>query len=134
MDWFIDNWYLVVGGVAILAAIIIAIIHFFKQPSSEQIEKVKEWLLYIVTVAERELGSGTGKLKLRYVYDKFVERFNWIAKVISFDKFSSLVDEALEEMKHLLESSKPVQQYVGVVAESKSDNKIEETKNNNTES
>lgn len=117
MDWLIDNWYLVVGGIAIVASIVLLVVHFFKLPTEEQLKKVREWLLLAVTTAEKELGSGTGKLKLRYVYDKFVERFNWIARVLSFDKFSELVDDALEEMKHLLESSKPVQQYVGVTIE-----------------
>ena len=36
---------------------------------------VKEWLLWAVTQAEQYLGSGTGALKLRYVYDLAVEAF-----------------------------------------------------------
>ena len=63
-------------------------------------------------MAEKELGGGTGKLKLRYVYDLFLTKFNWLAKVISFEQFSDLVDEALEEMKRLLESNNAVKEIV----------------------
>ena len=63
-------------------------------------------------MAEKELGGGTGKLKLRYVYDLFLTKFNWLAKVITFEQFSDLVDEALEEMKRLLESNNAVKEIV----------------------
>lgn len=52
----------------------------------------------------RLLSSGT-LLKLRFVYDLFVTKFPWIAKVLTFDKFSALVDDALDEMRNLLEKS-----------------------------
>jgi hypothetical protein len=81
-------------------------------PTAAQIAKVKEWLLYAVTMAEKELGGGTGKLKLRYVYDLFLTKFSWLAKVITFEQFSALVDEALEEMKRLLESNNAVKEIV----------------------
>lgn len=74
--------------------------------------KVREWLLYAVTKAEKELGAGTGKLKLRYVYDMFVARFEWLAKVITFDMFSMMVDEALEQMRTMLDSNEAVQKLI----------------------
>ena len=69
-------------------------------------------LLYAVTKAEKELGGGTGQIKLRYVYDMFVARFAWLARVISFEAFSMMVDEALERMKKMLESNKAMQTLV----------------------
>ena len=62
--------------------------------------------------AEKELGGGTGQIKLRYVYDMFVARFAWLARVISFEAFSMMVDEALERMKKMLESNKAMQTLV----------------------
>ena len=62
--------------------------------------------------AEKELGGGTGQIKLRYVYDMFVARFTWLARVISFEAFSMMVDEALERMKKMLESNKAMQTLV----------------------
>ena len=112
IKYIIDNWYLIVGAISILAVAVIAIIEFFKKPTSEQIEAVKSWLLWAVCEAERALGSGTGKLKLRYVYDMFIEKFPYVAKFLSFEQFSMYVDEALEEMKKLIESSPRIQQYI----------------------
>ena len=48
---------------------------------------VKEWLLWAVTQAEQYLGSGTGALKLRYVYDLAVEAFPPIEYLVPFSVF-----------------------------------------------
>lgn len=79
-----------------------AVYNFIKMGRAQQLNKVKEWLLYAVVEAERELGSKTGQLKLRYVYDLFMCRFKFGAYIISFDTFSRLVDEALDEMKDMI--------------------------------
>ena len=83
-----------------------------KVPGREQLDKVREWLLWAVTEAEKELGDGTGKLKLRQVYDLFVVRFPWMAKAVSFELFSDLVDDALDEMREMLRSNKAVKALV----------------------
>jgi len=85
---------------------------FVKLPRGEQIKKVQEWLLWAVTEAEKQFGGGTGQIKLRYVYDLFVVRFPVIAKIISFDTFSDMVDAALEKMRKLLETNQQVEMYV----------------------
>ena len=112
MEFFIDNWVLIVAGVAVVALAVLFVIRFCKQPGSEQIAKVREWLLWAVTEAEKDLGGGTGRLKLRQVYDLFVVRFPWLAKVISFERFSGLVDDALEDMREMLKSNADVKNYV----------------------
>lgn len=66
---------------------------------------VKEWLLWAVTDAESFLGSGTGKLKLRYVYDKFCEKFPAVKYVLPFSVFSAWVDEALVLMRKEIEQN-----------------------------
>jgi hypothetical protein len=73
---------------------------------------VKEWLLYAVIQAEKDLGSGTGQIKLRYVWDMFLKTFPALASVVSFEMFSALVDEALEQMRHLLATNKDIEAYV----------------------
>lgn len=75
-------------------------------------KKVKEWLLYAVIEAEKEFGSGTGKLKLRSVYDAFIIRFPKLAALISFNSFSKLVDIVLKEMEKLLYSNVKVEDYI----------------------
>lgn len=85
---------------------------FIKRPTSDQLKKVKEWLLYATSRAEKELGGGTGQIKLRYVYDMFLAKFPYLAQVIPFEQFSDLVDEALEKFRKMLEDNTAVKEYV----------------------
>jgi len=112
MKFITEYWFVIVAGIALASGAGYTVYAFFKMPSDKQLNKVREWLLYAVTVAEKELGAGTGKLKLRYVYDMFVSRFGWLAEVITFEMFSMMVDEALEKMKDMLDSNKAVQSLV----------------------
>ena len=112
MKYIVENWFVIVGLIAVLAAGGYAVYVFVKMPSDKQLNKVKEWLVYAVTKAEKKLGAGTGKLKLRYVYDMFVTRFERIAKVITFDTFSIMVDEALDEMRTMLEQNEAALKFV----------------------
>ena len=97
---------------AVVAVGIALAVRFFSQPTSAQLAKVREWLLWAVTEAEKDLGGGTGKLKLRQVYDLFVGRFPWLAKVVSFELFSGMVDDALVEMREMLAQNKAVKELV----------------------
>lgn len=112
VTFLLENWYLVVALMAVTGMVGVFIGRFLKMPTSEQREKVKEWLLWAVTQAEAELGSGTGKLKLRQTYDLFVQRFPAVAMAVSFDTFSLWVDEALEEMRKMLKENKAVKEIV----------------------
>lgn len=112
MKWFIQNWFIAVAFLAVGFVIGIQFKNFVSQPRESQVTKVKEWLLWVTTEAEKALGEGTGQLKLRYVYDRFLEKFPDLAMIVSFDIFSKWVDEALERMKHLLSTNKAVKEYV----------------------
>lgn len=112
MEFLINYWYIIIGVIAVLIVAGISIYKFAGLPTKEQVEKVKEWLLYAVTTAESELGGGTGKLKLRSVYDMFIAKFPVMAKVVSFETFSLWVDEALDEMRKMLETNVVVKQLV----------------------
>lgn len=101
----VDYGWVIFTAIVCLVVVVVAVIKFIKTPRKEQIVKVKEWLLLAVMEAEKKFGEDTGVLKLRFVYDLFVTKFPWIAKVLTFDRFSALVDEALEEMRNLLEKS-----------------------------
>lgn len=110
--FLLENWYLLVAGIVAVAGGITVVVRFFHMPSSQQVEKCKEWLLWAVTQAEAELGSGTGRLKLRQVYDLFVQRFPAVAGAVSFDTFRLWVDEALEDMRMMLQQNPAVQELV----------------------
>lgn len=112
MKWIVDNWSLLVVVLSVVVIIILYAKKFVKMPSEAQIKKVREWLLYAVVMAEKELGGGTGQIKLRYVYNLFAERFPSLVPIITFELFSALVDEALEKMRHLLDTNLDIKAYV----------------------
>jgi len=112
MEFIINYWYIILALIAILVVAGVAVYRYFNLPSEAQLAKVREWLLWAVTEAEKELGGGTGKLKLRQVYDLFVTRFSWLARIVPFELFSSMVDDALEEMREMLKNNKAVQALV----------------------
>lgn len=95
---------LVIGGVIGVIVIVYLIVN--------QKKKVIEWLKYAVTEAEKLLGEKTGQLKLRQVYDWFVEKFPVVAAFLPFRVFSSWVDVALETMRKWLEDNQSVANYV----------------------
>ena len=112
IELLIANWQIILGALIIIATAIYTFIRFNKKSVQEQIDQVKEWLLYAVMAAEKELGSGTGAIKLRYVYDMFVTKFPLMVALIPFSTFSAFVDEALDKFKDLLATSPQLQLYV----------------------
>lgn len=112
MDFLVNYWYVILGIIAILIVVGFAIYKFLGLPTHAQITKIKEWLLFAVTKAEQELGEKTGQLKLHTVYDMFISKFPSTAKLVSFETFSRWVDEALVEMKKMLENNKQIETIV----------------------
>lgn len=108
----LEYWYVILGVAAVIALLAVAAVKFFNLPTDAQISKVKEVLLYWVLEAEKELGGGTGQVKLRYVYDLFVTKFPTVAKVVSFETFSMWVDEALEQAEEMLQGNEKLVEYV----------------------
>lgn len=107
------------NNIIMVAVIIIAIcllciglVYFFRLGKEKQQQIIKEWLLLAVVRAEKELGDGTGQLKLRFVYDLFLDKFKVVSYIISFEQFSKLVDESLEIMKSMISNNKKVEDYV----------------------
>jgi hypothetical protein len=96
----------------VLDGAILTACYYFKYPTKEQLECVSEWLLHAVTNAEISLGSGTGALKLRQVYDMFVTRFPTIARRLPFSVFSDMVDDALVVMRDMLEKNHAARELV----------------------
>ena len=99
-----DIIVLAIGGVIGIIVIVYLIVN--------QKKKVIEWLKFAVTEAEKLLGEKTGQLKLRQVYDWFVEKFPVVAAFLPFRVFSSWVDVALETMRKWLEDNQSVANYV----------------------
>ena len=112
MEWLINNWYLIVAAGAVIGAAVFAVRKFLGLPTDQQIENLQGWLKWAVTEAEKELGSGTGQLKLRRVYDLALAKFPWIARLVPFEEFSMWVDEALIWLGKQLESNKAITNMV----------------------
>lgn len=98
MNWLANNWYYIVF------CILAVIVSIYGCTSG----KAKEWLKWAVCYAEEQLGSGTGQLKLRMVYDMFVEKFPALASILPFSIFSKWVDLALEWMREQLEKNENI--------------------------
>lgn len=112
MDFIIDNWYIIATGIIFVAGGVLAVIRWQRLNQDERYKMIRGWLLQAVLIAEKEFGSGTGKLKLSAVYDKFCERFPWLVKVLSFETFSKYVDDALGEMKDVLKQNSAIASIV----------------------
>lgn len=107
-----DNIMMIILIVVVLCAIAYCIYEFYNLGKEKQIKMLKEWLLLACIQAERALGSNTGQVKLRFVYDLFIDKFKYLSLIISFDQFSMLVDDALDVMRDMISNNKQVEQYV----------------------
>lgn len=111
MGNLVENWYIYLALVVALLVCGYCIMKWFNLPRTEQINNFKKWLLLAVIEAETELGSETGQLKLRYVYDLAIDKFKWLS-IVPFTQFEKWVDEALDEMKDLLATNKKIKSIV----------------------
>ena len=112
MALLMKYWWIAIVILAILVIAFMFLITYINLPKSKKATKVKEWLLFAVVQAEKELGSGTGQLKLRYVYNLALSKFPIFIKLIPFELFSNFVDEALQQLENLIEDSEGVKKYI----------------------
>lgn len=103
--------------IVIAVVLIFSIYQYIKSNKEKQIENIKQWLIYACLEAENLLGSKTGQVKLRYVYDLFIEKFKFISYFVSFKMFSEWVDNALVDMKEMIKNNPSIKLMIG-----KSDN------------
>lgn len=93
-----------IGAVLLVAFIIYILVNEKKN--------VLEWLKYAVSMAENELGKGTGQLKLTKVYDWFVEKFPIFSTILPFKIFSAWVDIALNTMNKWINTKSPIGDFI----------------------
>ena len=74
--------------------------------------RINQWLVYAVSVTEKEMGNGTGKLKLKMAYDLFIKKFPIISLIMPFFIFSWWVSYALKKMNNLKDSNSNVAAYL----------------------
>ena len=112
IEYLAENWHTILALLCLIAMVSMTIYKFLEKPTKEQLANVKKWLLWAVSLAEKELGGGTGPLKLAQVYDHFIERFPAIAAWVSFDAFHGWVKDALVEMRQLLSENKDIKEVI----------------------
>lgn len=112
MEWLIENWYVILALAVFVAMFVFIVLVFLNLPTDKKVKALREWLKYAVSIAEKELGGGTGQLKLRMVYDMAITKFPWVAKIYDFEDFSKDVDDALEWLKKQLENNKDIKSIV----------------------
>ena len=101
----------IVEYVVILAVAGLSIFKTIKTMKNQK-QSLSSFLLYAVTEAEKSLGSGVGALKLRAVWKEACEVAPFLMKFISFEDFSTMVDDALKDARHLWETNEKVAEYV----------------------
>ena len=108
----LENIGLIIGLIGLIAVVGLSIYEFVKLGKEKQLKIAKEWLLLAVVEAEKQLGEGTGAIKLRFVYDMFTNKFKFLSMLLSFEQFSSMVDDVLDRMRLMLASNEQLKSYV----------------------
>lgn len=112
MKWINDNWSLIVVLICAVVCFLLYVRKFATLSAAEREKYVKAFLLAIVVEAEKQFGSGTGRVKLSWTYSRFVEAFPGMISFVSFELFSKWVDEVLEQMKNMLSDNSELQSYI----------------------
>ena len=112
VKFVMDNWAMIIAAFCGICYLVSFCVRFANMPTAKQVENLKEWLKIAVVKAEKDLGAGTGTLKLHSVYDSAVIAFPWIARYMTFEKFSGLVDLALIWMKDQIDKNQNIKAYV----------------------
>ncbi|WP_302751819.1 hypothetical protein [Ruminococcus sp.] len=97
-----DIIFYIIAVVAVILVIVAAM----------RFKSFRNWLVFAVSEAEKYLGSGTGKLKIRYAYDLAVKQYPTITKIIPWCVFSKLVDAALVIMRQMIDDNKKIAEAI----------------------
>lgn len=108
----LENIGVIIGTICLLVVIGLGTYEFFKLEKEKRLLVVEEWLLLAVVEAEKQLGGGTGQIKLRFVYDMFISKFKFLSMLISFEHFSLMVDDALDQMREMLLTNQQLKEYI----------------------
>ena len=102
LSWLASNWSIIIAMIALVIAAVLTV----KKLRHLSELTANQCLLGWVVLAEKDLGSGNGRLKLAKDYGWFVEKFPILTTFVTFETFSKWVDEALDEMKEIIEKEK----------------------------
>lgn len=112
LNFVVHNFLPIVAIIGAIVLVVLKTIDFVKKPTDVQIKDLQEWLKGQVAEAEKELGSGTGELKLRIVYNAAIAKFPWVATYLTFDQFNNLVKIALDWMQKQMDENIAIKDYI----------------------
>lgn len=96
----------------IIILIVVAVVAIVTTILALRFSSFRNWLVFAVSEAEKALGGGTGKLKLRYAYNIAIKYFPTLTKMIPFSVFSAMVDKALETMRLMIDTNKAISDVI----------------------
>lgn len=107
-----ENWTLITTIIGLLIWIGVKLNNYIKLSKEDKInlalDNVKNIMLSLVSSAEESWGSQTGRIKRSEVIAKILEKYPILTEVITKDeiinKIDAMIDEALEDMRKILES------------------------------
>lgn len=108
----VNYWPLLIVLLSVFCCAIYIVNNFLGKTREERLENIKQWAIYACALAEKELGSGTGQLKMRATYNMFLSTFPKLANVISFETYQHIAEMALTEFKHMLETNPKVKDQI----------------------
>lgn len=112
MELIMNNLDLLVAALITFILVATFVIKYLSTPTEKRKDMILTWLLHSVIEAERMLGSKTGQVKFAQVYDTYLKQFPVMSKFFPKEVFVELVNEALNQMKHLIETNIQVKQYI----------------------
>lgn len=110
--WLLHNIDTLLITTVVLAFVGYLVYTYLTAPSEKRKSMIYSWLLQAVVEAEKIFKSKSGSLKFSYVYDAYLQRFPLISRFLPKAIFMELVNEALVEMRKLLEHNKSVKDYI----------------------
>lgn len=108
IKFWVENW----DSLLVVVAFCLICIALVKRGQTKKLQTI---LFNLVTQAEREFGSGTGKLKFAAVSDWVYQRLPLILKVLfTQEDIDKMIESALEEAKKQWGANKNLQEVVAV--------------------
>lgn len=107
-----DNWTLITTIIGLLLWIAIKLKNYIALTKEEKINmtltNVKSIILSLVSKAEEDWGSQTGRIKRSQVISEIFNKYPILTEVTNQDellnKIDEMIDEALDSMRKILES------------------------------
>lgn len=128
-----ENLPLIFAIIAVIIGIVFRVRRFMRLTAEqkkallqEQADKVvdliRQQMLSLVTKAEKEWGSGTGKVKKSWVWEQLASQYSALMEYIEsglIDRavIDTLIEEAVSELQHLRATNADVAASVGDVRE-----------------